>query len=264
MNNYRQILPHARLLPYIRYYWVLEAAYEEDTPERVIPFGAMQLCFYRGQVVCGTDRLDARSLLCGQTMGYSDVITVGKIRIVAVMFRPFGAKAFFHVPMQLLAEQKIQAADLDDPALKELEQRIAETEGDDACVELLNGFFLNRLMPFPGYNHDRMDKVVGVIRENGGNVSVRALADAACLSRKQFQRVFSEYVGLNPKEYMRTVRFQYALSRLQNHPTVHFSQLAYDCGYYDLPHLIGEFKVFSGYTPKEFLSICIPYSDYFE
>lgn len=264
MGNYRQILPHPRLLPYIRYYWILEAVYEKSTPERVIPFGAMQLCFYRGQVVCGTDRLDAGSLLCGQTTGYSDVFTEGNVRIVAVMFQPFGAKAFFHLPLQLLAEQKIKAGDLDDAALRELELRIAETDEADACVKLLDEFFLRRLLPLQEYNYVRLNKVMSVIRENGGNVSVRALAETACLSEKQFQRVFSECVGLNPKEYMRTVRFQYALSLLQEHPAEQLTRLAYDCGYYDLSHLIGEFKVFSGYTPKEFLSICMPHSDYFE
>lgn len=264
MDQYRQIFPHPRLMPYIRYYWILETVYEGITSERVIPFGAMQLCFYRGNVVCGTDRLDAGSLLCGQTVNYCDVLTEGKIRIVAVMFRPLGAGAFFAMPMQVLAGQKVKAGDLDDPALKELEQRIAETDEADTCVALLNRFFLNRLVPLQGYNRFRLDKVMDVIRENGGNVSVRLLADAACLSGKQFQRVFAEHVGLNPKEYIRTVRFQYALSLLSNTSKGRLTELAYDCGYYDLAHLIGEFKIFSGYTPKEFLSICAPYSDYFE
>ena len=42
-----------------------------------------------------------------------------------------------------------------------------------------------------------------------------------------------------------------------------FSQLAYECGFYDQSHLINEFKVFSGYTPKEYLAACAPHSDYF-
>lgn len=264
MSNYRQIYPHPLLAPYIRYYWILEAVYGESTPERVIPFGAMQLCFYRGDVVCGTDRLDARSLLCGQTTNYFEVVTKGKIRIVAVMFQPFGAKAFFDMPMQVLAGQKVRVCDLGDVELKELEQQIVETEYADSCINLLDRFFLNRLTPLQGYNHRRLDAVIEEIRKNGGNVSVRALADAACLSRKQFQRVFSEHVGINPKEYIRTVRFQYALLLLQNCPAGQLTQLAYDCGYYDLAHLIGEFKSFSGYTPKEYLSVCEPYSDYFE
>ncbi|MEO3190464.1 AraC family transcriptional regulator, partial [Parabacteroides distasonis] len=28
-------------------------------------------------------------------------------------------------------------------------------------------------------------------------------------------------------------------------------------------HMIKEFKLFSGYTPTEYLSLCAPYSDYF-
>jgi len=31
----------------------------------------------------------------------------------------------------------------------------------------------------------------------------------------------------------------------------------------DQSHMIKEFKLFSGYTPAEYLSVCAPYSDYF-
>ena len=85
----------------------------------------------------------------------------------------------------------------------------------------------------------------------------------ACLSEKQFSRVFSDNIGLSPKEFSRIIRIQRALSILQNLPRINFAQLAYDCGYTDQSHMIKEFKQFSGYTPKEFLSLYNPFSDYF-
>ena len=93
--------------------------------------------------------------------------------------------------------------------------------------------------------------------------TIHNLAQTACLSDKQFNRVFHEYVGTTPKEFIRIVRLQRALYTLQTQPDINFAQLAYECGYYDQSHLIKEFKAFSGYTPGEYLALCAPYSDYF-
>ena len=76
-------------------------------------------------------------------------------------------------------------------------------------------------------------------------ISVTELASVACLSKKQFERLFNELVGANPKEYARVVRFQN------------------QCGYADQSHFIREFKQFSGYTPLSLLNVCKPYSDLF-
>ena len=68
---------------------------------------------------------------------------------------------------------------------------------------------------------------------------------------------------LTPKEFIRIVRMQRALSMLQQDATIPFVQVAYECGFSDQSHMIKEFKLFSGYTPAEYLSVCAPYSDYF-
>ena len=106
-----------------------------------------------------------------------------------------------------------------------------------------------------------MDAVIKGITQPMINVST--LLQIACLSDKQLSRIFAEYVGSMPKEVIRIVRLQRALYSLQNSATENFTQLAYECGFYDQAHLIKEFKTFSGYTPKEYLLVCDPYSDYF-
>lgn len=95
-------------------------------------------------------------------------------------------------------------------------------------------------------------------------ISVTELASITCLSKKQFERLFNELVGANPKEYARVVRFQKSLKLLQHcSEDTNQAQLAYQCGYADQSHFIREFKQFSGYTPLSLLNVCKPYSDLF-
>ena len=95
-------------------------------------------------------------------------------------------------------------------------------------------------------------------------MTVTALASVACLGKKQFERLFAEQVGANPKEYARIARFQKSLKCMQSHPGgISQAQLAYHCGYADQSHFIREFRQFSGYTPGALLKVCAPYSDLF-
>ena len=96
-----------------------------------------------------------------------------------------------------------------------------------------------------------------------GIQNIDRLAQTACLEYKQFKRIFADYVGANPKDYLRVIRFQKALHTLQIQPNISFTQLSYECGYYDQAHFIKEFKQFSGYTPTEYMTVCNPYSDFF-
>jgi len=84
------------------------------------------------------------------------------------------------------------------------------------------------------------------------------------LSKKQFEREFNTLVGMNPKEYIRIVRFQKALALLQQKKNdINHVQIAYASGYADQSHYIREFKRLSRYTPQSLLKISEPYSDLF-
>lgn len=264
MDYFQLIPPEPSLTAYVKRYWVLETDRPFDTPERIIPFGNIQLSFYSGAPIrnAGGSR-EPRSLLCGQTTGYTDIFPTGKLRIIAVVFQPVGARAFFHLPLNELTDLKITAEELSDRGIKELEERIADTEDRMECIRQIEKFLMGRLCLFQDYNILRLSKAIEVINRCKGEISITTLADHSCLSPKQFRRIFSSHVGINPKDFLRIIRFQFALYILQKTPCIHFSQLAYECGYYDQAHLIHEFKALSGYTPGEYLNVGPPYSDYF-
>ena len=96
-------------------------------------------------------------------------------------------------------------------------------------------------------------------------ISVNELSSIACLSKKQFERLFLSFVGINPKEYTRIVRFQKALAQMQHQAgkEINQAQIAYTSGYADQSHFIREFKKLCGYTPVSLLKISNPYSDLF-
>ncbi|MDU1889957.1 MAG: helix-turn-helix domain-containing protein [Dysgonomonas sp.] len=265
MESFEFIKPSPVLASYIKHYWILDVNNLSVVTERVIPTGFSQLVFHRGQRMFSSSKgdLQPQSFICGQSVGFSDLQSTGRVNMIVVVFQPFGARAVFGIPMNEFHNTDIAVDCLGEPSLSELEDKICNTEDNQSAIGMIEQFLISRLYSFNNhYNLKRISGVIGAINKQN-QINITSLSDIACLSYKQFTRIFTEYVGSSPKEFSRVIRFQRALYILQNNPHINIVELAVESGYYDQPHLIREFKLFSGYTPKEFLAICNPYSDYF-
>lgn len=263
MDSFQFIQPSALLTPYVKHYWFMKINGAAQVSERVIPTGMMCLMFHRGERLFSSaaKQLQPQAFLSGQGTGYTDLSYSGTIDMISVEFRPAGTKAFFRLPMIELNGQSVTINDLSDPQLTELEKQLADTADAITCVHLIEQFLYKRLYQLEAHNLQRINAAMQSIFS--GQQNVELLAQTACLGYKQFKRVFAEYVGANPKDYLRVIRFQKALHTLQMQPDISLTQLAYECGYYDQAHFIKEFKQFCGYTPTEYMAICAPHSDFF-
>ena len=263
MDNFQIIQPSALLSPYVKHYWFMTVNSEVPASERVTPSGMMCLMFHRGERIFSSseNQWQPRAFLSGQGVSYSDLTYRGCINMIAVEFRPQGAKAFFKLPMIELYEQTIAFDTLDDLQLVELEKRLSDTSDPKMCIFHIERFLEKRLYQLDAYNLKRINAVIKSIYLGEQNIDM--LAQTACLGYKQFKRIFADYIGANPKDYLRVVRFQKALHTMNIQSDISLTKLAYECGFYDQSHFIKEFKQFSGYTPTEYSAVCEPYSDFF-
>lgn len=264
MQSFRIIPPSPALQPYIRYYWILQDDSTATVSERTLPTGCIQLVFHKGKrLLClTTQELQPQYFICGQEMSYTDVQSTGDINMIVVVFQPYTAKIFLQTPIHLFRRGGIAIEDVEDKDLAILSTKIADTENHDACILLIEQFLYHRLVELPEHNVKRLSSVIHLINTQP-QADIAQLAGTACLSPKQFSRIFVEYVGASPKEFIRIVRLQRALFTMQQHPQIGFAQIAYSSGFSDQSHMIKEFKFFSGYTPAEYLTVCAPFSDYF-
>ena len=162
------------------------------------------------------------------------------LEMIVVVFQPFAAKAFLHMPVSEFRGMNVNTEETGDPLLVDLGRRIADMPDRVACIRLIEEFLLSRLYAFPEYNLKRVLTVLEAVNLHP-HIRTAQLADVACLSNKHFGRVFAEYVGATPKEFLRIVRIQRALYTLQCQLGISFAQLAYECGFFDQSHMIKEF-----------------------
>lgn len=258
MEQINIIYPSAVLASYVKHYWLMESN-DITSSQRIIPTGNIELIFFRGSSIKQGDEIIPVTSLSGQCLSFAEWIPTGKIDMISVVFHPFGARAFFDMPAYELHGLIVSADDLNIPSLKELEDRIFNANEDSLCIQLIESFLISQLKPFKEYNYKRMAAAINAINLSGKELSVSYLAETIALSKKQFQRIFCEHVGMTPKEFMRIMRFHKALCALQKNPTKNFMSLACECGYYDQAHMANEFKFILGYTPTQYVEICTQY-----
>ncbi|MEO6088800.1 MAG: helix-turn-helix transcriptional regulator [Umezawaea sp.] len=82
-------------------------------------------------------------------------------------------------------------------------------------------------------------------------------AAAAGLSQRQLRRRFTTAVGLRPKAYVRVVRLHRALAAARDDVAAgrrpDWARIAHASGFYDQPHLLGEFRHAVGVPPNALL-----------
>lgn len=93
------------------------------------------------------------------------------------------------------------------------------------------------------------------MRQNFGDpeLSIENLALQACVSPAYYRREFNRVYGTSPKDYLDTLRIQYAKSLLE---TGYFSQneVAWRCGYTDVGYFRTVFKRKTGKSIREYLA----------
>lgn len=89
-------------------------------------------------------------------------------------------------------------------------------------------------------------------------LDISEVARAVGWSRKHLASRVHDAVGVGPRSWRRLIRFERLTRRLAAAGTPDWAALAQDAGYCDQPHMIREFREFSGLTPTEHLSRSLP------
>lgn len=262
--------PSSALAPYVKQYWALENILKrgESHQQRIVPTGLLELTFYfadRPRSLDPRRELLDTTIISGQQNSAYDLSVTGTLDMFSVTFQPEGAMMFFDLPLVELCDQTIPLRYLDQEWVDRVENGLFEAVGFMAkrqVIEVALGQLLKKNQK--ALEGNRIQNSIQMISSSRGLVSINTLASKACLSRKQYERVFIANVGISPKRFLRIVRFQHALYQKEHHPSQTFTELAYQCGYYDQSHLIHDFRALSGLSPGEYFAQCDAQSDYFQ
>jgi len=100
---------------------------------------------------------------------------------------------------------------------------------------------------------DYVDDSIKLIDKSSGNITVHSVCDQINKSERQFNRKFSEIIGIPPIQYIKIRQLHFVINRIHRNHFQSIKELAYDTGFYDPSHFNKSFKKLTGMSPGAFI-----------
>ncbi len=170
----------------------------------------------------------------------------GPFTTMQVVFQPHALKTLFGLNASALANGWVE---LDEFGAERLTDQLTEAESDQERISLLTSFLVSKLKQEKPRDL-LVEESLRMIDRNPGVPQVRDLLGALSISERQFERRFTQTVGLSPQTYLRVRRFNAAVRLIQARRFIRLSDVSAALNFSDQSHFNREIKAFSGRTPS--------------
>jgi AraC-like DNA-binding protein len=175
----------------------------------------------------------------------------GHVQSFAVFLKPLSFWPLFRIPSSVLVNKDIDAEDLLGPEILDLWSKLAE------CRTFQERIFAAERYLMPVVSRARGSTLIARtahhMLDRNGVIRIGEIADHARLSVRQYERRFLEEVGLTPKTFARTRRFQRAFDAKRFFPQRTWLSIAHEFGYFDQMHMVRDFQILGGDAPSNLL-----------
>lgn len=100
---------------------------------------------------------------------------------------------------------------------------------------------------------DEIDLASRILLATRGRVRIGSLVEKSGLSPRQFLRRFTAQIGLSPKLFARTTRFDAALMAHRKDPTRSWTEIVHEVGYFDQAHFVRDCHALVRAAPSQFI-----------
>jgi AraC-like DNA-binding protein len=186
-----------------------------------------------------------------QTYRRAHVHMSGQVHVFNILFQPTGLNRLTGVNMTSLVNQDPTTSDVLGKGATVLVDAVrvaADFTARVAVAEHILGMMMEGRRP---------DSEIGLGSRQmialRGDLRVEDIVARSGLSARQFQRRFAVEVGMAPKLFARTIRFDRALTARRDAPGRSWTEIIYDLGYFDQAHFIRECHAFAGLPPTSLI-----------
>ncbi|MBK8549608.1 MAG: helix-turn-helix transcriptional regulator [Ignavibacteria bacterium] len=177
-------------------------------------------------------------------------------RMLVVTFKKGNAYPFYPMPVNELTDYVVDADLIFGDKIIFLREQILSSKNIDEMFRHVETFLYSagKNSLFHTATSDCVNFALTNIINNPGILNLESMSYKIGYSHKHFISLFKKQVGVTPKNYMKILRFQKAVLEIEKDTLINWSSIAIESGYYDQAHFINDFKLFSGFTPSEYLN----------
>lgn len=168
--------------------------------------------------------------------------------VICVSFRPGMLNKLLQTPIAHIKDNSYATEFFLGNEIRLINEQLSAVTSHTKMIALIEAFFLAKCNRH-SFEQQPFDYAVATMLRSDGLISIDKAAALSCLSNRQFERYFHERIGFSPKLFNRIIRFSKAYRLKESNPSISWTKIAYETGYYDQMHLIKDFKEFAGVTP---------------
>ena len=242
--QYRELLPHTALQPFIYCYWELKTTETLDEPfhYRVVTDGCIDVFFELNK--------PNQNFVMGFCKQYTEFPLDHAFHYVGVRFLPTVFPQVFKVDASELSNQFQHLKHISESTSDFIIGNFHKNLASEKITQRLNDYFLSLINVSEFDDDKRLYQAINLILDNYGVINLETDVSTG-LSQRQLRRLFKYYIGDTPKSFSKVVRFQNILKAKPSTQSLKQNKLFYDLGYYDQAHFIKDFKNFYGVTPSK-------------
>ena len=255
MQRY-SVIPCAPLQPYIDRLWGWESDALLSLPP-MLPGTGAELMFHYGRPFAIQSAQQAvaypglAQLLCARRMPCQP-LPQSAVGFIAVRFRSGALRHFSALPLADLRDDVVPIGEVWGQDGCDVAEQVTQAGSRSERVALLEAWLL-RCLPRHHKGQPAIEEALRQLYYRHREVKIDQLADQIGMSRRHFERVFRGEIGVTPKLFQRTARFNLTVRELLLSASTDTLGVALDHGYYDQAHFIHDFQTFVGDSPAAFL-----------
>ncbi|MFY9752952.1 MAG: helix-turn-helix domain-containing protein [Candidatus Acidiferrales bacterium] len=243
-GKFRHLRRHpARALAHcISHYWMVswDLRAHEPQMQETLPHPNVQVIFEKDN-----------SVVSGVHTGKFTRMLEGQSHVFGIKFNPGGFRPFLKPPVASLMDRTVPVKRIFGKDVEALEEVLTSRCKESEMIDAANEFFLARV-PKSDPICDLAAQIVERIFRESAIKTVDDLVRRAGIGKRSLQRIFREYVGVNPKWVIRRYRLHELLERFHSGARLDLANLALELGYFDQAHLINDFRAIVGHSPTEY------------
>lgn len=256
----KDFLPAPDVQSYVQLYRIvhLEFSKGEAIPIKAYPPRPEQcLAFYpydREKVeYVGTNKVvdQLPVVLYGQFTQVTNRMIGHQFLVFQIVFYPGALFKLTGIPSSELVNEYLDGSIFFGNQVHEVNEQLFEAKNYDAMIAIGNQF-IRTLIAKSTQSILPIDWACAQLLNKTSQWSIDQIARQACYSTRQLERKFKERTGVNPKLFMRIIRFDNAFRQKNSHPEMDWLSIALECDYHDYQHLVKDYKDFTQLTPNQF------------
>jgi len=269
---FKEYYPNPLLAKYIDSYFEIDTnEVHENLTSLIIPDGTFGLLFIDSKSnikrnlksITGPPKTLNKTCVFGQkTKPINYYYAKGKEKAFGIKINPAGLALFLNNDFCEFKNLFFEIDILNNKSLLDLEYEVFQASTVEIKIQVIEKFISKRL-PVLKANDDYnlFTLMVDFIKAQKGLVRFDFLTNHFNVNYKKIERLFNHFLGVNPKTFIRIIRFNATIHVQSKASNISLTQLAYELGFFDQSHFIREFKTFTTLTPKDFFNKPLCYSE---